>query len=464
MCQEPSIQTASQWAMTNFGSCDLGDARRTKRAVQIAERMADHPGASSPEQMPAWAELKACYRFFDSAAVTFDALARPHWEQTCATASGRVLILNDTTTISYKTQRKIDGFTRGGRGMPYGFQLHNALMVDADDGAVLGLARQELFYRVPAPKKENRHQRGRRPRETDVWGRVIDAIGIPAAGVEYIHVCDRGADNLEVFCHLQQQRCQWVIRCSHLHRDVQPVVLAGLAPAISVEQVLAGQPIKGTTTLTLRARPGQAARTAELALRVVEVSIPQPRNRTPYLRDRDFRGLRQTLVELREVRPPQGVTPLRWVLWTSLPVATLRDALDIAAIYEQRWLIEELHKAMKTGCQLEDRQYESAHSLEGVAGITSVLAVRLLALKQLARSAPDTPASNVVPHEWLRMLETLRKRPLPTVRDFVRHLAGLGGFLMRKGDGEPGWLTLWRGAERLTIALKTQAALRRRCG
>ncbi|MFO0885064.1 MAG: transposase [Pirellulales bacterium] len=102
MCQEPSIQTASQWAMTNFGSCDLGDARRTKRAVQIAERMADHPGASSPEQMPAWAELKACYRFFDSAAVTFDALARPHWEQTCATASGRVLILNDTTTISYK--------------------------------------------------------------------------------------------------------------------------------------------------------------------------------------------------------------------------------------------------------------------------------------------------------------------------------------------------------------------------
>lgn len=119
---------------------------------------------------------------------------------------------------------------------------------------------------------------------------------------------------------------------------------------------------------------------------------------------------------------------------------------------------------MKTGCQLEDRQYESAHSLEGVAGITSVLAVRLLALKQLARSAPDTPAANVVPHEWLRMLETLRKRPLPTVRDFVRHLAGLGGFLMRKGDGEPGWLTLWRGAERLTIALKTQAALRRRCG
>ncbi len=451
--------------MTNFGTCDLGDARRTQRAVQVAVRMADHPGGSSPQQMTDWAELKACYRFFHNPAVTFDALARPHWEQTCAAAKGRVLILNDTTTISYKERREVKGFTRGGKGMPYGFQLHNALMVDADDGAVLGLARQELFYRVPAPKKENRRQRARRPRETDVWGRIIDAIGVPADGVEYIHVCDRGADSLEVFCHLQQQqRCQWVIRCSHLNREVQPVVSGELASATRVERVMAGLPLGGTTSLSLRARPGQPARTATLEVRVVAVSIPQPRHRTPYLRERDFRGLRQTLVELREVAPPRGVAPLRWVLWTSLPVTTLDEALAIAKIYEQRWLIEELHKAMKTGCQLEDRQYESAHCLEGVAGITSVLAVRLLALKQLARSAPQTPAADVVPKEWLRMLEILRKRPLPTVRDFIRHLAGLGGFLMRKGDGEPGWITLWRGTQKLTIALQTQAALKRKCG
>jgi hypothetical protein len=426
--------------------------------------MADHPGGSSPQQMNDWAELKACYRFFNSAAVTFQALAQPHWEQTCATARGRVLIINDTTTISYKEQRGIKGFTRGGQGMPYGFQLHNALMVDAGSGVILGLAQQEVFYRVPAPKKENRRQKARRPRETDVWGRIIDAIGVPADGVQYVHVCDRGADNLEVFCHLQQQRCQWVIRCSHLHRDVQAVVSGVLAPRASVERVLADQPLWGMTSLSLRARPGQLARTAKLEVRVVAISIPQPRRRTPYLRQLNFRGLTQTLVELREVDPPRGTPPLRWVLWTSLPVTTLEEALAVAAIYEQRWLIEELHKAMKTGCQLEARQYESSHGLEGVAGMTSVLAVRLLTLKQLARSAPQTPAADAVPREWLRMLETLRQRSLPTVRDFVRHLAALGGFLMRKGDGEPGWITLWRGTERLTIALQTQAAIKRKCG
>lgn len=180
-----SMQTSQEWAMTNFGSCHLGDPRRTRRAVRVAVRMADHPGGSSPQQRNDWAELKACYRLFHSAAVTFQALAPPHWEQTCATARGRGLILNDTTTISNTEQRGIKGFTRGGKGMPYGFQLHNALMVDASSGAVPGLARQELFHRVPAPKNENRRQRARRPRETEVWGRVIDAIGAPAAGVDY---------------------------------------------------------------------------------------------------------------------------------------------------------------------------------------------------------------------------------------------------------------------------------------
>ncbi|MFO0885065.1 MAG: transposase [Pirellulales bacterium] len=260
--------------------------------------------------------------------------------------------------------------------MPYGFQLHNALMVDADDGAVLGLARQELFYRVPAEEGEP-SPRGRRPRETDVWGRVIDAIGIPAAGVEYIHVCDRGADNLEVFCHLQQQRPMGdPLQPPASRRSARGVGRPGTSNQRRAGTSRSADKGDDDVDAAGSARSGRTdGGTGPSRGRGLD---PQPRNRTPYLRDRDFRACGRTLVELREVRPPQGVTPLRWVLWTSLPVATLRDALDIAAIYEQRWLIEELHKAMKTGCQLEDRQYESAHSLEGVAGITSVLAVRLL--------------------------------------------------------------------------------------
>lgn len=115
------IQNSQTWAESNFGACELGDQRRTQRAVQIAGRMADHPGGSSPRQMNGWGELKACYRFFNTKSVTFEALARPHWEQTCAAARGRVLILSDTTEISFGPTRKVRALGPVGKGSTRGF-------------------------------------------------------------------------------------------------------------------------------------------------------------------------------------------------------------------------------------------------------------------------------------------------------------------------------------------------------
>ena len=125
----------------------------------------------------------------------------------------------------------------------------------------------------------------------------------------------------------------------------------------------------------------------------------------------------------------------------------------------------EFHKAIKTGCRLESRQYQSASRLEAVAGLISVLAVRLVQLKTLARARPNLPAEGIIPKVWLKMLRALRKRPqIQTIRDFFRHLAGLGGFLMRKHDGEPGWITIWRGTQKLLLALRGHFAIRKKCG
>jgi len=196
----------------------------------------------------------------------------------------------------------------------------------------------------------------------------------------------------------------------------------------------------------------------------VRVTLKKPKRMTPYLKHMGYQQLAQWMVDVREVAPPPGVEPLRWMLWTSLPVETFEAARQIVEYYEQRWLIEEFHKALKTGCRLEERQYETAQRLEAVTGMTSVLAVRLVQLKTLARAQPDLPAADVVPKVWLTMLTALRKRPLHTLREFFRHLAGLGGFLMRKSDGEPGWITIWRGTEKLLLALRGHYALRKKCG
>ena len=194
------------------------------------------------------------------------------------------------------------------------------------------------------------------------------------------------------------------------------------------------------------------------------MTIRRLQRRTKYQRHIGFQELTQGVVETREVDPPKGVKPLHWVVWTSLPVTSFDDAWQIIEYYERRWLIEEFHKAIKTGCRLEARQFMEAHRLEAVAAFTSVLAVRLLQLKTVATTSPDLPAERVVPKIWLKMLGALRKRKLTTVRDFFRHLAGLGGFLMRKRDGNPGWITLWRGLDKLLLAIRGYIAMNQRCG
>lgn len=451
----------ADWAAENFGRCDLGDVRRTRRAVTVAQQMAEQPNGSTPEQMGCWNDLKAAYRLFDNEDVTFTALAQPHWKRTRSLAQGRVLLIGDTTELNLSLAREVAGLRPTGNGSTQGFLLHNSLMVDAASGEIIGLAGQELFYRQPAPPEDNTYRQTQRSRESEVWGRVIDLVGPPADNAQYVHVFDRGADNLEVFCHLREQRCDWVIRGAQLRRRVWTLDERPL----SLQAALDEQPVLGTYELEVRAAADQPRRTARLAVRAVPVTLHRPKRMTPYLKQIGFEQLTHWVVEARELDPPAGVEPLHWVLWTSLPVDSFEAAWQVLEDYERRWLVEEVHKALKTGCRLEQRQYAEAHRLEAVAGLTSVLAVRLVQLKTLARAEPDLPAEQVVPRAWLTMLRALRKRPqISTLRDFFRHLAGLGGFLLRKRDGEPGWITIWRGLDKLLLALKGHHAMQQKCG
>jgi hypothetical protein len=146
----------------------------------------------------------------------------------------------------------------------------------------------------------------------------------------------------------------------------------------------------------------------------------------------------------------------------------------IIEYYEARWLVEEYHKALKTGCRVTKRILRKASRLEPMVGLMAVVAVRLLQLKSVARSDPDRPARAVVPRLWLVMLKAARKNLRRvydlTIREFYREVAKLGGFLGRKSDGEPGWITIWRGWEKLnTLVRGAELALRfeselKRCG
>ena len=217
----------------------------------------------------------------------------------------------------------------------------------------------------------------------------------------------------------------------------------------------------------MRANRDQPARTALIEVRRARLVLPRPRNGSSrYVRESGVTEIPMWVVEAREVTPPRGVQALRWVLLTSEEVRGFDDAWRIIAWYEKRPLIEEYHKCLKTGCRVEERLYRSGERLAPVIGLLSVLAVRLLQLKMVARRDPEQPAAQVVPKEWLAAVPLLLKkhRPMRTVRDFIRGLAQLGGFLGRKGDGEPGWQTIWGGLEKLLLCLRGADALARKCG
>ncbi|MEK6246450.1 MAG: IS4 family transposase [Pseudomonadota bacterium] len=451
------------WAAQQFESCELGDARRAARAVTMGAQFAANPSGSTPEQTESWADCKAAYRLFDSPDVTFSALATPHWQQTKNRTSGHYLLLGDTTVVSFDGQRQISGMGIVTDSSAQGYLLHSSLLVCADSGSILGLAGQTIYYRQRVPKREKQRQRLERKRESEIWGEVIDQVGPPRENVRFTHVFDRGGDNFEVYCHLLLAQTDWVVRAAQLKR----LVVNAEGQTVQLREHLKTCAVAGTYELEVKANHDQPARTALVEVRCGAIGLPIPRDCGRFARACGITFITMDVVEVREVNPPPGTQPLSWVLLTSHRVSTFEQALQVIGYYEQRPLIEEFHKALKTGCRLEERLYETAKRWEAVTAMLSIVAVRLLQLKTVAKAEPDRPAEELVPRKWIEMLSAMRTgkhKRIRTARDFLRGLAGLGGHLGRKSDGEPGWITLWRGFNKLHLLLRGAAAMNKKCG
>src|SRR5262249_26219097 len=125
--------------------------------------------------------------------------------------------------------------------------------------------------------------------------------------------------------------------------------------------------VAGGYTLALRARPKQPARRATIEVSFAPVTVLVPRQPAASLKALAPRPIAQWAVRAHEVDPPGGLKePIDWLLLTSLPVRTLEGAMEVISYYEKRWLIEEWHKALKTGCQVESRQLETSEGLEAL--------------------------------------------------------------------------------------------------
>ncbi len=486
------LMNARDWAEQEFGEVQSGDVRRTERLVQVAAAMTLKPGESLPKAMGGVAELKAAYRLFDREELTHPTLLEGHCERTriACLQPGRYLLIGDTTDIDYTPHKETEGLgCLGEKNTQRGFLLHSTLAVALSDAQVtssengpqlhhekelVGLFDQKLWRRPEpaslskqAKKKDGWRGKSSRPRESDRWIEALEKA-IPPDQVQYIYVADREGDIYECFQTAQQNNVDVVIRAARARKLQQQ-------QEKSLFEEVAQAPLLGITKLKLRAKAGRKARTATLELRGCTIDVRGPKRPGGCLEP-----LTITVVEAREKRSAKANTTnaadndadeklLHWVLLTSLPAGTLLEALEVVAIYRERWLIEDYHKALKSGTGVERFQLQSADSLESVIGIVAVLAARLLGLQLLAAQAPQTPLpAHSSDPQVLAILEARFGPPKNgwSVAEYLRAIARLGGFLGRKCDGSPGWMTLWRGVRELSTILTTLDLLtaQKKCG
>ena len=438
------IPDTGEWARTHFGGADLGDPRRSRRLLESAARIAEHPQKSFPQVFD-WNELRAFYNLCGRDEATIQALERPHWELTREAMAKEplVLIVHDTTELDFTSHHALRGAGPIGDGGGTGFLQHNSLAFTPDGTRLLGLAYQQVKVRQPAPEKETARARKLRRRESEMWLEGIRASGTPPEGSTWVDIGDRGADIYEA---MEEARA-----CGHhfLFRACQNrVVLVGEEgdeEAYLMDHAR-GLAACGDDVVEIPGRGGRPARTARVRLAVGAVHVPAPKG-TPQ------RATRPTLcvwvVRVWEDCPPEGVEPLEWVLLCSLPTEGVEQAKVRRDWYALRWNAEVYHDVEKNGCSEEDRRFETAGAMLACLAVLAVVAVRVFQLRLAAKAMPDAPAEQVATAEEKAVMEEhLGKKGL-TVLLFVRGVAKLGGFLGRKSDGEPGVRALWRGYQRL---------------
>jgi hypothetical protein len=456
-----------------FGIAELGDRRRTARLVTTFDQLRRHPGSTLPNKLASPPDLKALYRLMDRSEVTHEALMAPlraYTLRNIAARQGTVLLVHDATELDYTDRESLtEQLGQIGNGESRGYICHNVLAVDPQTRSVLGLADQILHCRDEVPEKETLAEHRSRPtRESLLW--IKGTRHLPRDR-RLVDVADQGADTFEFLEHEVHSGRTFVVR-AYKCRAVQGGH-DGQGPKQYVSDYVHGLPELGRFTMDVqsqRNRDGsfRSSRTgAKFVVRGGAVLVHPPHAKSGEHGDDP---LPLYVVLITEVHPPKGEKPIEWLLLTNEPVNAFEDAWRVAGWYECRWVVEEYHKGMKTGCGVEELQFTTVDRLQPAIALLSAVALTLLDLRDASRrkDAKTRPATTVISHDYVAVLTAWRYGDIRldvSVHDFYYALARLGGHQNRSHDKRPGWLVLWRGWVKLQAMLDGYlAAHRKRCG
>jgi len=458
LCAEPDrplgsglrVEHPADWVEEEFGGVELYDDRLKNRLLTIGRDFFARPRASLPQACNgSKAKTKAAYRFFKNPNVNLQTLLRPHVQATVARVREHpvVLAVQDSTSLNYTAHSSTTGLgpinTSKDRGV--GLWMHDT-MAFTPEGVPLGLLHVQCWARDPKDVGK-KHRRAKRPiehKESMKWltsYRVVAEAQALCPDTMLVSTGDREADLYELFADAQSHSNgpRLLVRAERT-RNRQ-------ADQMHLWHRLEREPVAGEQELYIPKREGRPARTAKLVVRYAQVTLKPPRGK-------GLDPVTVWAVYVKEVDYPPEAKRVEWMLLTTVETTTFEQACERVGWYARRWGIEVYHRTVKSGCKIEDRRLGAADRLEACLAVDLVVAWRVYLLTQQGRDTPDIPCDVYLSEEeWIALHAYVKRQPTPasapSLRDAVRMIAKLGGFLGRKRDGEPGTTTMWRGLERL---------------
>jgi len=428
----------------------LGDSRLERRFARIVGDLVKRPESSFPLAAGDHAALEATYRFLNNAAVTLEGLIKPHVAQTALRARTCALtyVVHDTTEFVFTGDKIRAGLGRLQAGVQ-GFRGHFALAVDAAGNRPLGVVGLETIFRPKRKVAKKQPSRPLQSKESFRWHQLVDASAkqVPKSA---IHIMDAEADSAPLLGKLIEGNHRFVVRAGYERLMDTGETLSQIArrmvTKIAIRDVSIGPRGKGRAQSHRRRKlPPRAARTATVHVAARPVVFAGPTKKAKVTAP-----LAVNLVHVFEPRPPKGEKSISWRLYTTEPIDSEDAVLRIVDIYRARWIIEEYFKSLKTGCAFEKRQLETRQAILNSLALMIPIAWSLLLLRSDARS--ERPSSPLTTRQ-IRVLRAISRKPLgrrPSASKTLLAVARLGGHIPNNGD--PGWIVLGRGYQKLLAA------------
>ena len=464
------------WITQEYDSINIGDKRLNKRAKQLLKRFSDSPIESIPESCKGWGETKAAYRFFENDLVTAKKVIKPHRLSTLNRIKDHpiVLLLQDTTTLNYSGQKEREDTGPIQQDNVRGLFLHPTLAI-TPNRECLGIidyeqwAREKFTHRSAEERKAERHSKAIKDKESYRWVRGYKKATMLAKAMpdtQFVYIADREGDIYDIYHEaatcFAKGRADWVIRATFdraILDETQPKKRNRLKASVKASSSM------GKVTFTTSSFGNRNKREVTQDVFVKEVTLLPPREKAKA----GFTPVKITTIIATETNPPSGEKAVEWTLLTSVPISSLEAALQVVQWYLCRWQIEIFFKVLKSGCAIEKLQLSEKQRFDPCLALYLIVAWRILFMTMAGRAYPSLSSECLFePIEWQTAYVMIYEKPPPkeppTLKDMLRMIAQLGGFLGRKHDGDPGPKVIWKGLRTLYDYIKAREVFTRAFG